>query len=144
MDIQKTSHAPVRTSEEAAEVRGATLASGAKAMLLAIKVGSASSMVLVVISASAKMDSKAFKKTVPGCKSTRFASEEEVKTITGCVPGAVPPFGSVWGLQTYMDASLVEQGPTINFNAGLRTHSVQMKVADFVTVEAPVECRVKA
>lgn len=130
-------HAAVRTSEEAAEIRGATLASGAKAMLLAVK--PSNEFVLAVISASAKMDSKLMKKA-GGFKSTRFASEEEVRSITGCLPGAVPPFGSVWGLRTFMDTSLQEQGEEINFNAGLRTRSVRMSVADYLRVESPTVC----
>lgn len=53
-------HSPVRTSEEAAQIRGAPLASGAKAMLLCVKPGD--TFVLCVISASQKMDSKLMKK----------------------------------------------------------------------------------
>jgi Ala-tRNA(Pro) deacylase len=77
--------------------------SGAKAMLLSIK--PSNEFVLAVISAAAKMDSKAARKAI-GCKTTRFATEEEVRTVTGCLPGAVPPFGSVWGIRSYMDTSL--------------------------------------
>ena len=96
--------------------------------------------VLAVIAADCKMDSKAFRKVV-GCKSTRFASPEEVLQVTGCVPGAVPPFGSAWGLKTYVDASLKKQGPTINFNVGLRTCSVLgLSYDDYVRVEQPTEC----
>ena len=85
-----------------------------------------------------KMDSKAFKK-VGGFKSTKFASEEEVYALTGCRPGAVPPFGSLWGLRTYVDGSLRRQGETINFNAGLRTRSVSMSFADYLEVEKATE-----
>lgn len=53
-------HEPTPTSEDSARVRSATLASGAKAMLLSVKPGD--TFVLVVISASEKMDSKAMKK----------------------------------------------------------------------------------
>ena len=97
---------------------------------------------LIVISASAKMDSKAMKKA-GGFKSTRFASEAEVLTLTGCVPGAVPPFGSVWGIPTFMDESLREQGKSINFNAGLRTFSVGMGLADYLAVEKPIVCSIR-
>ena len=133
-----STHEPVRTSEAAAAVRGATLASGAKAMLLSTKSsGGPDAFVLVVISASAKMDSKKLK-LAAGVKSTRFATEVEVLSITGCMPGAVPPFGSLWGLTTYMDNSLQEQGEEINFNAGLRTFSVQMPLRDYLNIEAPI------
>ena len=32
---------------------------------------------------------------------------------------------------------MTDQGETINFNAGLRTHSIQMKVEDYLKVENP-------
>ena len=126
-------------------MRGATLASGAKAILVRAKTGApASEFVLVVIAADQKLDSKACKKAL-GAKSISFASEAEVLEITGCVPGAVPPFGSAWGLRTLMDTSVQEQGATINFNAGLRTFSVLgLAVADYVRAEAPTVCRVRA
>ena len=130
-----STHAPCLTSEDSAKVRGATLASGAKAMLLSTK--PADEFVLAVISASAKMDSKAFKK-IGGFKSTKFASEEDVYALTGCRPGAVPPFGSLWNLRTFVDQSLIDQGDEINFNAGLRTASVRMTLQDFLEVEQPV------
>ena len=81
-----STHVAVRTSEEAAQVRGATLASGAKAMLLATK--PSDKFVLAVISAAEKMDSKAFKKA-GSFKATKFATEDEVFALTGCRPGAV-------------------------------------------------------
>ena len=38
-----------------------------------------------------------------------FLPPAQVVAVTGCVPGAVPPFGSAWGLKTYVDASLKKQ-----------------------------------
>jgi len=99
--------------------------------------------VLAVISAAAKLDLKLLLQTC-GWKSTRFASEEEVLSLTGCLPGAVPPFVSLWGIPTYMDASLREQGATIHFNANLRTTSVAMRLQEYLRVEVPVECRFHA
>ena len=100
-------HVAVRTSEEAASVRGVPLASGAKAMLLALKPkgAAAQELVLAVTAADRRMDSALFKQ-VARAKSTRFATEDEVRAVTRCVPGAVPPFGSLWGLRTYLDRSL--------------------------------------
>ena len=51
-------------------------------------------------------------------KKLRLADAATVKRSTGCIPGAVPPFGSIFeGVSTYVDNSLKEQGDTINFNA---------------------------
>jgi Ala-tRNA(Pro) deacylase len=69
-----------------------------------------------------------------GTKKVRFAKLDEVKDITGCLTGAVPPFGSQFkgGLKTYVDPSLRKQGDVITFNVGLRTHSIIMKYDDWV------------
>lgn len=91
---------------------------------------------LAVMSAARLFDWKLLKKMTGG-KSLRFASEEEVAKTTRCVPGAVPPFGSLFHIRTLLDQSLIDQGNVINFNAGLRTRSVSMSVSDYLRVESP-------
>ena len=68
------------------------------------------------MSASKQIDWKLVKKVVGRVE---FVPLEEVPTITGCLSGAVPPFGSVLGespIPTFMDVSLQEQGDIIYFN----------------------------
>ena len=55
----------------------------------------------------------------------------------GCVTGAVPPFGSIFNVPLYVDESLILQGDTISFNAGMRTRSVIMNTQDYLKVENP-------
>ena len=135
-------HAPTATSAESAAARGAPLASGAKAMLLkAAKPVAAlggALYVLAVLSAARGADLKALKALL-GAPRLSLASIEEVRALTGCVPGAVPPFGSLFpGVATVVDASLREQGSEINFNAGLRSVSVTgLSVDEYLAVERP-------
>src|SRR5215831_15965060 len=105
-------HEPVFTSEQAATVRGTTLSSGAKALVL--KAGD--SFVLAVLPADRKLDSKKARDAL-GVKGLRFATKEEVEQLTGLQPGSIPPFGSLFGLKTHCDPSLGEN-ESINFNAG--------------------------
>ncbi|KAK8790693.1 hypothetical protein WA588_002441 [Blastocystis sp. NMH] len=126
-------HPPVKTSAEAAEVRKSPLESGAKAILVKNSKGTW----LLVISAAKQIDWHLAKNIV---KRTSLVPREEVPSVTGCVPGAVPPFGSLLGdhpIHTFVDTSLKEQGEYIYFNAGLRTHTVKMKYEDFVRLENP-------
>jgi Ala-tRNA(Pro) deacylase len=85
------------------------------------------------MSAEKKLSWKLARKAI--FKQLDMASEEQVKLITGCLPGAVPPFGSVFAVETFVDQSLIDQGERINFNAGLRTHSFSLLVKDFLTIE---------
>jgi Ala-tRNA(Pro) deacylase len=126
-----TRHQPVFTSEEAAAVRGAPLASGAKALV--VKAGDA--FALLVVPADRKLDSKKAR-THLGAKGIRFATREEVEHITGLQPGSIPPFGSFFGLPTWCDPDLGANA-SINFNAGDHAISVQMTYADYVAVEKP-------
>lgn len=57
-----------------------------------------------------------------------------------CFNGAVPPFGSLFGINTYVDKSLINQGDDISFNAGLRTKSLVIKTQDYIEVENPIVC----
>jgi Ala-tRNA(Pro) deacylase len=124
-------HAPVYTSEEAASVRGTSLASGAKALVCK----GDERFVLIVLPADRKLAGKLARKEL-GIKSLRFASREEVEQLTGLAPGSIPPFGSLFGLPTFCDQHLAEQ-PRINFNAGDHAISISMTYADYVAAEKP-------
>src|SRR5262249_35256691 len=124
-------HQAAFTSEEAAAVRGTPLSSGAKALV----VKASDDFVLLVLPADRKLDSKKARAGL-GVKSLRFASREEVEQLTGLQPGSIPPFGSLFGLQTYCDPALAENA-SINFNAGDHAISVQMAYADYEATEKP-------
>lgn len=84
VDFKVTEHKAVMTSEEAAEVRGVSLASGAKAILLK-DTGKKLALegvpfYLAVQSASNKFASKTFKKLI-NSKGIRFATPEEYSTL---------------------------------------------------------------
>src|SRR5258707_308137 len=124
-------HEPVFTSEQAAAVRGTSLASGAKALV--VKAGT--QFVLLVLPADRKLDSRKAREALK-VKALRFASKEEVQSLTGLQPGAHPPFGSLFELATYCDPALGENA-SINFNAGDHAISIQMAYSDYVHVEKP-------
>jgi len=124
-------HAPVFTSEEAALVRGTSLASGAKALVCKAD----QRFVMFVMPADRRLDSKLARATL-GIKSLRFATREEVLELTGLTPGSIPPFGQLFGLTTICDNALAAE-QRINFNAGDHSVSVSMLYADYAQVEQP-------
>jgi Ala-tRNA(Pro) deacylase len=124
-------HEPVYTSEQAAAVRGVPLSSGAKALV--VKAGER--FAILVIPADRKLDSRKARAAL-GVKAIRFATKEEVLQLTGLEPGSIPPFGSLFGLPTYVDPALV-MNESINFNAGDHCISIQMSHADYIAAERP-------
>jgi len=124
-------HEPVYTSEEAARIRGVPLASGAKALVCKAD----GQFLMFVLPADRRLATRQIRSTC-GFRKIRFANRQEVFEITGLEPGAIPPFGSLFGLQTWCDEHLAGQ-PRINFNAGDHAISVSMRYADYVQVEQP-------
>ena len=124
-------HEPVFTSEQAAEIRGTSLASGAKALVCKAD----GEMMMFVLPADRKLDSRSVRRTKK-IKSLRFASAEDVLEVTGLRPGSIPPFGSLFALRTLCDERLADQ-PTINFNAGDHAISICMTYADYQSLEQP-------
>jgi len=125
-------HQPVFTSEQAAAARGTSLASGAKALV--VKAGDR--FVLLVLPADRKLDNRKAREGL-AVKAIRFASKDEVQSLTNLQPGSIPPFGSLFTLPTYCDPALADN-PSINFNAGDHSISIQMSYADYLKVEKPI------
>jgi len=131
VEYAMTHHTPVFTSAEAAAVRGTTLHSGAKALI----VKADDEFVMIVLPADLALDSRLLREHV-GCRRTRFATKEEVLELTGLTPGSIPPFGSLFGLKTICDERLAEN-ESINFNAGSHADSIHMKCSAYLHYEKP-------
>lgn len=128
-------HEPVRTSEEAAQVRGTPLEQGAKALVFHAD----DRVVLLVLPADRRVDSGAFRRAF-GVKNLKMVSGDELRELTGLEQGAVPPFGNLLGFPTYVDERLL-QFPQISFNAGSRTFSVILAVEDYRRLADPIVAR---
>ena len=92
-------------------------------------------MVLAVVPADKRVGTRAFKRAF-GIKNLRMITPDELRELTGLPVGAVPPFGSVLDLPTYVDRGLLEN-ERISFNAGSRSASIIMACRDYIAVEQP-------
>lgn len=131
-------HEAVRTSEEAAQTRpGYTLQQGAKAIVIRAKIrGGEKKFLMLVMPADQKFSNDKVK-VLLGAKDIRFATEDEVAEVThGVRPGAVPPFGNLFGLDVITNVTLYDNEKIV-FNAGERVFSVAMKFADYKQLVQP-------
>ncbi len=70
--------------------------------------------------------------------SVKLALEHELSVLfPDCELGAIPPFGSRYGLKTLVDVSLAEDEYLV-FEGNSHHEAVCMKFADFAELEAPV------
>ena len=126
-----TEHAPVRTSEEAARIRGVPLKTGAKAMIARCT----DDYYLLVLPADKQIDWKRLR-SILQVRDIRLATAEEAEQVAEVQMGSVPPFGNVLGLPTYFDQGLFEN-EVVNFNPGSITHSIAMQSADLRALVTP-------
>jgi prolyl-tRNA editing enzyme YbaK/EbsC (Cys-tRNA(Pro) deacylase) len=130
-DFRVLHHEPVRTSAEAATVRGTAPEQGAKALVFQAD----DRLVLLVLQGHLRVDTPAFKRAA-GIKNLRMIAADDLHQRFGLEVGAVPPFGHLLGLPTHVDEQLLAV-PRIAFNAGSRTTSVVLATTDFVRLEQP-------
>ena len=127
-------HAPVTTSADAARVRGTAPEAGAKALVVLAE----DRPVHAVLPGNRRLDNARLRALV-GTRTLRFATPEELLALTGCAPGAVPPFGNLFGLPVLVDDALAAR-EDIAFNAGSTAVSIVMRAADFVRLSGGRVC----
>lgn len=133
IDYEFSEHEAVRTSEEAAALRGTALSSGAKALILVGKKTKAP--VMVVIPGDKKISFDAVTAAVG--EKVEFEKPEKILEIYGIKVGGVPPFGNLLGMKVYMDKSIAQQ-EKVSFNAGMQTCSITMKGDELAEVTEAV------
>ena len=130
--FREVHHEPTHTSEESARARGEDIRIGGKALL--IKTGDV--FRLFVLSAALRVDSAAIRRRF-GERRSRFATADELRELTGLVPGGVPPFGRpILPFDLFVDESIAAN-ERIAFNAGSLTDSIIMSVEDYLRVARP-------
>jgi Ala-tRNA(Pro) deacylase len=126
-------HEPVYTSEQAARVRGVSIRTGVKALVLKTY---EHRFIVALVRADKKVDLEKVAE-LEGTRNVRLANPQEVFEVTGCEIGSVPPFGHLTNLKTYMDREILENDE-VNFNCGLHTKSIKMKSQDLLKVVKPI------
>jgi len=136
-DYRVMEHAPARTSEEAAQIRGSTPGQGAKAMIIRVKISSSKhTYVHVVLPGDQRVSFEKVAQAAQGKKAS-LATAQEAQQITDCVMGAVPPVSFDPDVPLIVDPYLLEHNEKLFFNAGLRERSIGIRTEDFVRIVQP-------
>lgn len=73
-----------------------------------------------------------------GGSEIRLAQEDDLRRLfPECEPGAMPPFGPLYGQSVFVDVALASE-PEIVFNAGTHTEAIAMRWADFAKSVRPI------
>ena len=91
---------------------------------------------MTVLSANSRIDLEKLEETVG--KPVTIETESEFKALfPDCAPGAMPPFGNLYGLPTYVDLALSEED-FIVFQAGTHTDAIKLQYKDYERAVNPI------
>jgi len=126
----------VHTEAYTAQEIAATMHVKGRELAKPVMVRADGQLVMTVLPASRKVNFGKLKAAL-GKKDVKLAKEEEFKAMfPDCEPGAEPPFGNLYDVQTLVDESLTHD-ENIYFNAGTHYEAVEMKYKDFEDIVKP-------
>lgn len=127
------SHSAAYTAQEiaaAAHVPGKELA---KTVIVTI----AGKMAMVVLPASRQLDFELLRE-LTGTRDVELADEKEFSGLfPECEPGAMPPFGNLYGMDVYVSEEL-EDDDEIAFNAGAHTELLRLSYESYKRLVHPI------
>jgi len=119
-------HSPAFTAQEiaaSAHIRGRELA---KTVMVKLD----DELALAVLSASDRVDFGMLARAT-GARRVELATEDEFRSrFPDCEVGAMPPFGNLYGMKTYVAEELAED-EEIAFNAGSHTELIRLAYRDW-------------
>ena len=100
-------------------------------------------MAMAVLPASHKVETSLLM-TAAGAESLTLATEAEFKSLfPDCEAGAMPPFGNLYGMPVYVDATLTKD-EEIAFNAGSHSELIRLAYREFERLVRPVVAPISA
>ena len=134
LDYDTMRHAEACTAREVATASRVPAREVAKAVVVR---DSGGRYLMAVVPASCRLDLEALSRA-SGRRALTLATENEVmRLFPDCEPGALPPFGNLYDVPTFVDACLFE-APDVFFASGSRREVVGMRVPDYVWAARPM------
>ena len=128
-------HPPAVTAQEIAQSAHISGTMMAKTVI----VNGDGKLAMAVLPACQKIDQDALREAM-GVSTLRLASEAEFsQRFPQCETGGMPPLGNLYGMQVYMEKSLLNDD-WIAFNAGTHTEVIKMDSGVFKRLVKPVMC----
>jgi Ala-tRNA(Pro) deacylase len=79
-----------------------------------------------------------------GAADVMLAAEEDfIDRFAGCQLGTVPPFGNLFGVQTFLDRDLARRNQ-IAFPAGTHVQVIAISLSDYLRLVKPTKVRISA
>ena len=133
------SHSPAYTAQEVAE----SMHLPGRYMAKTVIVGINGRLAMAVVPATKEVDLDQLAREV-GTDNVVVAGEDDFRDkFAGCQTGTAPPFGVLFGVDTYLDRDLAKQ-EYIAFNAGTHTDAISMRFQDYRRLAHPRLAKIAA
>jgi Ala-tRNA(Pro) deacylase len=133
------SHPEAFTAQRVAHATRVPVRAFAKSVIVSVD----GKICMAVVPATERVDLARMQGSL-GAKKARLATESEFSPLfSDCDLGAMPIFGSLYGIPVLVSRELTEN-EEIAFTAGTHRDVVQLRVADFLAAEAPKVCEREA
>ncbi len=126
-------HSPAYTAQEVAASAHIPGREMAKTVMLKLD----DDIAMAVLPASFHVDLERVRE-ITGAKRVELASEDEFKDLfPACEVGAMPPFGNLYDMRVFADASLAED-EEIAFEGGSHSELIRLPYTDYIRLVEPV------
>ncbi len=133
VNYETISHSPAFTASGVAQVAHIPGAMLAKTVM--VYIDRAMAMAVLPANHRVRLDNL---RDLTGTDDVHLANEDDFKRrFPDCEEGAMPPFGNLYGMATYVSPSLAEQ-KEIAFNAGSHTEIIKMSWSDYERLASPL------
>lgn len=133
--FREIQHSQGATAEDYHNALGCKYEQQLKCLLLRIKGSTGKYYTLYVIQAQKQADLNDLK-TKLEAKGIRMANRDELKKVTGCNFGEVPPAGKLFGIRMLLDKDFLKENEVF-MNAGKVDVSFVVAPQDLIHVEEP-------
>ncbi len=98
-------------------------------------------LAMAVVPATTDLNLRALRDQL-GARHVELADETDfANRFRGCQLGAAPPFGRLFGIDTYVDEELARE-ESIVFNAGTHSHAISMAFNEYQRLAQPKTCHI--
>lgn len=136
VSFQEREHAPGASAEDYHNALGCKYEQQLKCLLIKVYGPENDQFVMVTIPAQKRADFEALK-SLFNAKKVRGATLDELRQVTGCEYGEVPPAGKIFNITLAMDKDFLKE-QEVYMNAGVVNKSFITSPNELVRVEAPI------
>jgi len=131
IDYEILPHAEAFTARMAAAAEDIPRRHQAKVVMVGCQEGP----LMTVVPADRQLDLRKLER-LTGKRASLQSEKEFAPFFPDCAPGAMPPFGNLYGLPTYVDRRLAEEDYIV-FEAGTYTQAIKLSYRDYERAVKP-------